>query len=75
MDSDLRGISPRGVNLVMRVFKKAFHASPAIGADAPETAAVAPPTVAESAGDALARQIQAAAAECDEIFNDPIIAE
>lgn len=67
LDSDLRGISPRGVQLVMRVFRRAFHAN--LASDSVQAEA-APDT-----GHVLSAKILAAtAAECDEVFNDPKVA-
>lgn len=61
LDSDLRSISPRGVNLVLRVFREAFvvktEVKPGLAADERES---------------LDKRIQAAVkVECDESFNDP----
>lgn len=67
LDADLRGISSRGVDLVMRAFRDAFVARKAAE---PAAAVGAAPVPARPGG--VPEVIRAAiAAECDEAFNDP----
>jgi len=62
LSSDLREISPRGVGLVLRVFKRAF------GVAVSSEHGIPPETEKADISNLLAVAIQA---ECDEAFNDP----
>ena len=62
LSSDLREISPRGVGLVLRVFKRAF------GGAVSSEHGIPPETEKADISNLLAVAIQA---ECEEAFNDP----
>lgn len=68
LDSDLRNISPRGVQLAMRVFGESFGGLPR-GEPASAAPEMAGADLDPDVSAALRRAVDAA---CDEAFNDPV---
>ena len=70
LEGDLRNISPRGVNLVMQVFKKSFVDTSGLDAQPQSSLHSHSGVPTRTIGDSLSAFVEA---ECDEVYNDPKI--